>query len=86
MSVDVAPLPLFLDAEGALLVTIEALERFSHGGCQRSLLHVAVVSMLRGVRHYWCFHTARFKHKFDLKVKVVNGETTLMVLKRLLGV
>ena len=53
------------------------------GGCHRALIEVTVESLLRGVRHYWCFHTMRFKHKFDLKIRNDGNTTVSMVLKRL---
>ena len=38
------------------------------GAAPQSLLQVDLVHMVRGVRHFWCFHNWVYKHKFDLRV------------------
>jgi len=51
-----------------LTAELDVLVQFKSPTCTRSLIKASVQRMLRGVRHYWCYHSQRFKHKFDFQV------------------
>ena len=54
-----------------LHVNVTVVQRFwtPNGSCARAMLRVRVRRLVRGVRHYWCYHTWRWKHKFDLRIE-----------------
>eukprot|EP00667_Euglena_gracilis_P010478 EG_transcript_10671 len=50
-----------------LAARFTALRRLPGPPCA-ALWRVDVEHMVRGVRHFWCFHNSVYKHKFDLTV------------------
>eukprot|EP00668_Euglena_longa_P035093 GGOE01045075.1.p1 GENE.GGOE01045075.1~~GGOE01045075.1.p1 ORF type:complete len:488 (-),score=119.63 GGOE01045075.1:83-1546(-) len=50
-----------------LSLRVTALHRLPGPPCA-TLWQIELQRMVRGVRHFWCFHNSVYKHKFDLTV------------------